>query len=132
VEDFLERKAKLRRKDNQTTMQLTNETQLSCDAFLSMMPILFRRRGYELEGCVLWLKGKKAQHLAYCLPALATLTINDLEKWFHAGAHLNAVFSYVVTQGRFCLEVKASIVPWETELVDGAELQKWLRSAALR
>jgi hypothetical protein len=112
-------------------MKIVNVTQLPPSEFLSLMPILFKRRGYELEGCVLRLKGKRAQHLAYCLPTSATLSNEELEKWLRTGDHFNAAFRYVVTQGSFCPEVKDSVVPWETELVDRADLQKWLRSAAL-
>jgi hypothetical protein len=112
-------------------MKLDDVMQLSPENWLALMPILFKRRGYKIEGCMLRLKSKRAQHLAYCLPTIATLSLDELEKWFHAGDHLDAAFGYVVTQGRFCPEVKAHVVPWETELVEGTELQKWLRLAAL-
>lgn len=95
------------------------------------MPTLFMRRGYELQGFVLWLKGKKALHLAYCLPTLATLSVDNLEKWMRVGAQAEVTFSYVVTQGNFDPEVRASVLPWEMELVDGVELQRWLYSARL-
>jgi hypothetical protein len=112
-------------------MNLDDPTHLSAEDWLALMPTLFTRRGYELGGCMLQLQGKKAQHLAYCLPTLATLSGDDLEKWFLAGDHLHATFSYVVTQGGFCSEMRASVVPWEMELVDRAALQQWLRSSGL-
>jgi len=104
-------------------LKIVDPTQLSAEDWLALMPILFKRRGYELEGCVLRLQGKRAQHLAYCLPTHAVLSSGDLEKWTRAGDQLSAAFSYVVTQGVFCSEVKASVLPWEMELVDRAELQ---------
>ena len=112
-------------------MKLIDVTHLSSEAWLELMPSLFRRRGYELNGCVLLLKGKKALHLAYCLPTLATLSVDDLEKWMRVGAQSEVAFSYVVTQGNFGPEVKASVLPWELELVNGAALQKCLSSARL-
>ena len=112
-------------------MKLADVMQLSPENWLALMPILFKRRGYEVEGCMLRLKSKRAHHLVYCLPTITTLSIDDLKKWFRAGDHLDASFSYVVTQGRFCPDMKAFVVPWETQLVDGPALQTWLRSAAL-
>ena len=112
-------------------MKLIDVSQFSSEDLLALMPILFKRRGYELEGCVLRLKGKRAQHLAFCLPSLETLSVDDLGRCITGGVQSEAAFRYVVTQGRFSPEAAASVVPWETELVDGAELQKWLRSAAL-
>jgi hypothetical protein len=114
-----------------TKMKFIDVTQLSSDTFLALMPILFKRRGYELEGCVLWLKSKQVQHLAYCWPTLTTLSIDDLGRCIPDGVQSEVAFLYVMTQGRFSPEAVSSVVPWETELVDGAELQKWLRSAAL-
>lgn len=112
-------------------MKLIDVAQLSSDTFLALMPILFERRGYELDGCVLWLKGKRAQHLAYCFSNLSTLSVEDLGRWIPGGVRSEAVFRYVVTQGRFSPEVVSSVVPWETELVEGEKLQRWLRAAAL-
>lgn len=110
---------------------MIDATQLSSEAWLGLMPSLFKRRGYKLNGCVLWLRGKKALHLAYCLPALATISVDDLERWMLMGAQSEVAFSYVVTQGDFDPGVKASVIPWERELVDGAMLQRWLCSARL-
>jgi hypothetical protein len=112
-------------------MKLADVTQLSSENWLALMPVLFKRRGYDLEGCMLWLKGKKARHLAFCLPTLSTLSVDDLGKCIPTGVQSGATFSYVVTQGKFCPEVKVAVLPWEKELVDGAELHKWLCSARL-